>query len=437
MTSLLLALALAQAPVDRPPPLRTGAAAPFFEAFTASGTGIGTTPCTGAAVTGTKGQAITFARNSAAACMKAGQYSGLVAGDLVMLTANQPRAMAGQTGGASLGLMMENEATNTITYAEELDNAAWTGSSAGGPAVPTVTANAGTAVDNTATAERIQIPATTAGQYSAQLQLAASGGCPTTAGGKVSLSAFVQGVSGTSTIDLTINDGSGAAEIAHADCTYVAATITRCVLEDVTINAGAGAGNVLIGNMTSANGGTNRGAADFYLHGVQCEAGRTASSYIKTTSAAATRVAETASYAFIHNGGNISAGVTVLPSRVALQTSGATTWLVMRLDVNNQLILGAATDAKTRTTLIVGGSTKTQDAANALNGVLNRAAGYFDGSNTGACLEGTCVSSAGGAALPAGGYVYTLYLGSNSAGSLQPFGVVKNIQLSRSSGLIR
>ena len=92
---------------------------PFFEMATASGVGMGT-ECACAAITGTKGETITFSRTGGAWCRKADFTYTYCSG------ANQPRVTVGETGQTILGLLMERAAQNLLLRNRDLSNAAWT-----------------------------------------------------------------------------------------------------------------------------------------------------------------------------------------------------------------------------------------------------------------------------------------------------------------------
>ena len=128
MLALLVALALGQVeglpnpagPIFSQPSLMGGFA--FFEAFPASGAGVGTA-CAGTTPTGATGEAMTFTRASAATCAKQGMATtGILAGDLVELTTDQPRI---EYSGGILGVHHSSAATNLLPRFIETTNAAW------------------------------------------------------------------------------------------------------------------------------------------------------------------------------------------------------------------------------------------------------------------------------------------------------------------------
>lgn len=263
---------------------------PDFSFAPVSGRGM-TAACACTSPTGAKGETLTFTRASSAYCTKGDWNSGIVAGDMVLCTANQPRVMPGGDGTGGSGLMVEKAVTNTVSFPNAFDNAAWNSTSSG-VADPTVTANAGTAPDNTATAERFQFNAVTSAQYTIRRQPATA--CTTSATNVGSI--YIKGNAGAGgTLHLIMADSAWYCTA----CTYVADTWTRC---EATRALNGVAGTLAFGNGAGLCAtGQAQGAHDVLVWGAQCEVSTSAQPYatsliVSADGTPAPRAAETASF---------------------------------------------------------------------------------------------------------------------------------------------
>lgn len=247
----------------------------FFEFAPTSGAGMGTA-CACTAVTGAKGEAVTFTRASSAYCTKEGlATTGLTTTSMVQCSTNQIRVEA--DGSGVLGILVENAGTNVILQSEDLATTWLT--SASGVAAPTVTANQAVAPNGATTADRLQVPATTSGQYSYMYQTGWAAATRTT-------SVYLKG-NGTSG---TINLLSGTTPNACTACAYVADSWSRCALPSV----GTASTFVFLGNDSASAVCTtsSKGAQDVFVWGLQHETGAYATSYVPTTTAAVTRAVD-------------------------------------------------------------------------------------------------------------------------------------------------
>lgn len=342
-----------------------------FEFATTSGTGMFSTPCSGTTPTGTLAQPMTFARASSAMCTKtaAGGLSttGIANNDLVFFPNNFARVEYDNTG--VLGLLVEPPRNNLLLRSQELENAVWAING-----TVTRTANAATAPDGTATAERLTFPACPGSSENVITQAHASAG---------PRSLYIRGFSGSGAISICT---FGGAPNVCQPCSYVNTSWTRCNL----VPASAATTTVIGCESQTATypGASNTGAADIFAWGAQAEdSGRAFSTaYIPTTSATALRVSDAAYFAGLTSynlAGSMAATVTMegLEGDTGiLGTSGG---------VNGLLRFPGSTDIRMYTASVASAAT-TSASLNA------RFAGYW-GATTGACVDGTCVAG------PAGG----------------------------------
>lgn len=270
----------------------------FFEAFPTSGAGT-SGACSTTAPTGAKGEALTFTRSSTAYCTKTASgglaTTGIADGDLVSVSNNVARQEYDSQG--VLGLRVENSATNSLLNSADLTAASWVLDFSAGK-TPTRTANFQTAPDGSATADRIQFAATGATEYSTVYQTWTAAASSSSA-----CSIYLRGVSGSGSTDWCRFDGTA---WTCATCNFTDASWTRCFI------GGTGTAGTSrfckLGNNTLQNGGITRAAADVVAWGAQGETQVYATSYIPTTTAAATRQAETPSFAAITGNEVVSAG---------------------------------------------------------------------------------------------------------------------------------
>lgn len=190
------------------------------------------------------------------------------------------------------GLLIEGSRTNLLLRSEEFDNAAW------GKVAGSVTANATTAPTGAATADQFTEDTST-GQHDVRVTASFVGGTTYTfsvfakANGRQLYMLFPIGGAGHgASFDLVGGTVTSASASITAAIVPVGGGWFRC---SVTATA-TGTGNVVIGFLTY-NGASNSFAGDgvsgFYLFGAQLEAGAFPTSYIPTTTTAATRAADT------------------------------------------------------------------------------------------------------------------------------------------------
>lgn len=382
MLPLLLALSLGQVrPLALPNPAgpiftnpATLGSFAFFEFAPASGAGMGAA-CACAAVTGAKGEAVTFTRTGNATCSRQGlATTGINNGDLVSCGANLPRV---ESSGGVLGLRVESSRTNSVLRSEEIDNAAWVDDVLGVVA-PTITANAATAPDGTLTAERVQLPAVTGAQYSLRRQAIA-------AASTGNASVYVRG-NGTSGSISIAADGALTTAI---DCAYVSTSWSRCTLS-------AGGSWIFIGTITGFGAtSASKVAQDVFLWGAQTEGAGVATyptSYIPTVASAVTRNAELVSVALVGpvSTGSMSVTAAFLSSVGTLNNAG-----LLSLEAGASFRQSLISLPAQQTNMYVGGVSLASTATTTAG--PNRLVGWWNATTTAIIRDGTQTTGAAGA----------------------------------------
>lgn len=204
--------------------------------------------------------------------------------------ANEPRFDHNPVTGESLGLLIEEQRTNLLTYSEDFSNAAWVKTNS------TVSSNVVVAPDGTLTGDKLiedtstslhltqQAITTSATTYTVSVyakeagrtQFRFSSNFGMAPGAQFDLSAVTATVLGTTTL---------------ATITHVGNGWYRCTATG-TVSAGSDVTQILLG---TGNSYTGDGTSGIYIWGAQLEAGAFPTSYIPTTSAQVTRSADIAS----------------------------------------------------------------------------------------------------------------------------------------------
>jgi hypothetical protein len=205
---------------------------------------------------------MTYTRTGSRFCAKADNTGSIV-------PANRPCI-------SQSGYLSEAAATNLVLRSQEFENAIWLIEQTGGPV--TRTANYGLAPDSTKTAERFQFSATTSVGQSDVYIASLGTGTPHT------FSFYVLSLAGDAVVPIYMN--TGAPSLTY--CSVNASTWTRCTRTGTPVNAFVGFGN------WSNVSGTSLPALDLLVWGAQGETGSVATSYVPTTSAAASRGADNA-----------------------------------------------------------------------------------------------------------------------------------------------
>jgi hypothetical protein len=188
---------------------------------------------------------------------------------------NVPRLTYQNGGGGCPSLLLEKQSTNLVTYSEQFDNAGWLKFNGAGGSAPVVTPNYALSPDGTMNADRVQLARTTQTfSYSEIKQVFG------TTGTQYTVSVYLKSLSGNPTISMA-NDGATFNFLATLTSEWVRYTAT------FTASGTPSAELILYEQVTSSSL-----TADFLVWGFQAEASSYPTSYISTTSASATRVAD-------------------------------------------------------------------------------------------------------------------------------------------------
>jgi len=203
--------------------------------------------------------------------------------------------------GESLGLEIEEQRTNLLTYSEQFDNAAWT------KGLSSITTNAIAAPDGTLTADKL-VEDTSNGSHLIRQSVTGLA-----SGSTLTLSVYLKAAERT-TAQIYFNDNASTGNRIQADFnlssgttssatnfgtfTGASSSITsvgngwyRCTISGVAVGVTA-VGNRVI--MSTANY-TGDGTSGIYIWGAQLEVGGFATSYIQTVASQVTRAADAAS----------------------------------------------------------------------------------------------------------------------------------------------
>lgn len=189
------------------------------------------------------------------------------------VSSNVPRIDHNPVTGECLGLLVEEQRTNLLTYSEQFDNAAWhkLGTSV-------VSANAISAPDGTVSADLISNCTGYDNRFSNLTPVTISGG------GTYTFSVYVRSSGNGSKAMLQLGSSGG---------TYKTVSVVKSLAQEwnrfdlqITTNSdNTGLFVIIYGDV---------GTSEFYVWGAQLEAGAFPTSYIPTTSAQVTRAADSA-----------------------------------------------------------------------------------------------------------------------------------------------
>jgi hypothetical protein len=236
---------------------------------------------------------ITFTRASSATFIDS-------AGTLQTAATDVPRFDHNPTTGESLGLLVEEQKTNLLLRSEEFDNASWskTASSvtANAIAAPNGTTTADTLIEDTSTGTHSitrQATALISTIYTFSVYAKAASGVRSL---RLTIPTAIFGTAGNALFDIQAGTaGSITGTVASSNIVALANGWYRCSATTAASTAAA-SGNFTI-QLTSGGAAsyTGDGTSGLHLWGAQLEAAAFPTSYIPTTTAAATRSADVAS----------------------------------------------------------------------------------------------------------------------------------------------
>lgn len=386
-----------------------------FEFAPTSGAGMGAV-CACTTPTGATGQAMTFARNSVAYCTKGNTLTGIANGDIVECAANQPRVMPGGDGTGALGLDVWTERTNYIPDSQNFSADAGSWADLKNTGTVTITPNAAVAPDGTTTADRFELSATSAVQYNGRYY-------SIEVDGDASASIYLKGNGTTGTFHLGVYDKALGAYVCVA-CAYVAGSWTRCMNENVP--DGQNDGTIIIGNMSNFCGGSAMSAQDVFVWQADWQVGSTMGPPIKSIGGAATRPAEIATFTTTLSGTTRSLAATYVPGSRFTAIRPAVLAVVDADNYESVYSTSAGTTSTVTADFHIATAANTKaTVATMTAGVPARMAGYYDGVNKAACLNGSCVTTAASLSLISGSA--TVRIGRDQTNLTEINGTVKQV----------
>ena len=323
-------------------------------------------------------------------------------------------------GGSLRGLLIEEARTNTFLWSADAGNA-WWGKVSAVVAAPVVTANSAVAPDGTTTAARVVMPAVSGATANC---LVNTPNPTVSAGANYCASWWLRGaVGGERLVLATTADGSNFLN------TQITLT-TNWQRYTLSTNLSAGSWYYEYGVDLRIAGQTPTPAQTFYVWGAQNEAGGFPTSYIPTTSAAATRALDTAS---MTTAGwyNAAAGSMMGEALFPVPATSNGQQAIFSLNdgsFNNRLEITRDPTANTLQAVgLVGGSTTAFGAVGSVivGGTTKAVTAVSTGSQRGAVNGGVPVVTGASAALPV---INNLSIGSLLSSTYPLNGYIRRIQ---------
>jgi hypothetical protein len=202
--------------------------------------------------------------------------------------------------GSCPALLLEPQRTNLATWSQDFNDSSWDKvSSSTGSAIPVITANVTTAPDGTTTADLVEFTPPSDTDYSIVRKTISQ-----TVGlsGTIYVKAFDSSQVGKKVGLYIVKTGDVRGTAITLTSQWQRVEITRTADTYVEFTVGKGRTLWTSGGITQAES-----ASKFYIWGAQLEAGAYPTTYIPTTSATATRIADSFSRNNIYTNGLISA----------------------------------------------------------------------------------------------------------------------------------
>lgn len=261
-------------------------------AFAVGNTGL-SEACACTDVTGTKGEAVTWLRNTTASCFKGSWQSGIAPGDMVMCAASGPLVAHRRDGTGPLGVQVYTAITNQVLWSHPTDftKAEWNKEWDNAGRTPVLWHEDAGSLETGVLTDAWHFPATTGGQYSNTYQGFMDATCPCTASVAVTAA------------PVPLEDGGVLRTATTLDlCSWGDPSGWTCSECEVPGDGGYAfcehhvasgmAGAIKLGNNSSQNGGVARAAADVLVDCPQLEAWPYRQPCVPTTSAAVQRLAD-------------------------------------------------------------------------------------------------------------------------------------------------
>ncbi len=364
--------------------------------------------------TGALDSRVTFTRNSAATYFNS-------SGTLTSASANTPRFDYDPVTRLARGLLIEEQRTNLLTYSEQFDNALWV---KGGS---TISANAVVSLDGTQDADKL-VEDTSLANFHRVSNVSLSGINLTTQltvtfyvkaaernrfniyiFNNGAVANFIQGTFNLSTLASSATNG-GTGNSAAVSITDSGNGCYRCRLSGIVDPAvTSGVPNVQL-RMLNASGSeayNGDGTSGLYIWGAQLEAGAFATSYIPTTTAQVTRIADSATMTGTNFSSwyNATEGTLFADFDVSVTTTDSNTRVIYGVSngafANSMYLTRQPSSNQISSAVIFGGAAQDTAAAIALpaNNSGRHAFGYAT-DNLGHSLNGSAVTLDTTASIP-------------------------------------